>query len=128
MKRRHGINTSVTVRSVQLIPPTGMPTNARQDIVVPTEHNTTGVLIKEDEEKDQISSQNVLVDVNEEKYDVECETTEVLDADEDEVVVSQNLQQILNNQTNQGLYMTVGSPMLGYYNIQGDVDLITNQR
>lgn len=128
MKRRHGINTSVTVRSFQAIPPTGMPTNARQDIVVPTEHNTTGVLVKDDEEKCETSSQNVLVEVNdEEKYDVECETAEILE--DDEVVVSQNIQQILNTQTNQAVFMTVGSPMLGYYNIQGvEVDLIQNQR
>lgn len=128
MKRRHGINTSVTVRSFQAIPPTGMPTNARQDIVVPTEHNTTGVLLKDDEEKCETSSQNVLVEVNEEKYDVECETAEILEGG-NEVVVSQNLQQILNTQANQALFMTVGSPMLGYYNIQGvDVDLIQSQR
>lgn len=122
MKRRHGINTSVTVRSFQAIPPTGMPTNARQDIVVPTEHNTTGVLVKDDEEKCETSSQNVLVEVNdEEKYDVECETAEILEDDE--------VQQILNTQTNQAVFMTVGSPMLGYYNIQGvEVDLIQNQR
>lgn len=36
MIRRHGINTSKTVRKPQSIPPSGMPANAKLNYVVPT--------------------------------------------------------------------------------------------
>ncbi|XP_026466927.1 zinc finger protein 675-like [Ctenocephalides felis] len=39
MKRRHGINTSVTVRKPQTIPPTGMPDRSNMMHIVPTIHN-----------------------------------------------------------------------------------------
>ncbi|KAJ6636674.1 Zinc finger protein [Pseudolycoriella hygida] len=42
MKRRHGINTSVTVRKPQLIPPSGIPPT-KLNHVVPTVHNTAYV-------------------------------------------------------------------------------------
>lgn len=45
MKRRHGINTSVTTRKPQTIPPTGMPNrNPPGTIVAPS----TGILVIQD--------------------------------------------------------------------------------
>lgn len=39
MKRRHGINTSVSVRKPQTIPPSGMPPQAKLNHIVPTADN-----------------------------------------------------------------------------------------
>lgn len=60
MKRRHGINTSVSVRKPQAIPPSGMPPQAKLNYVVPTIHNridtkdvTRGEIIVDDEEEEE---------------------------------------------------------------------------
>lgn len=39
MKRKHGINTSVSVRKPQTIPPSGMPPQAKLNHIVPTPDN-----------------------------------------------------------------------------------------
>lgn len=43
MKRRHGINTSVSVRKPQTIPPSGMPPQAKLNHIVPTADNNISI-------------------------------------------------------------------------------------
>lgn len=60
MKRRHGINTSVTVRKPQAIPPTGMPAKAKLNHVVPTFESKGGTCSNDEQANLQNNVTNFL--------------------------------------------------------------------
>lgn len=51
IKLHIGINTSVTVRKPQTIPPSGMPAEAKLNHVVPTTHNLASVQQQQQQQK-----------------------------------------------------------------------------
>lgn len=56
IKLHIGINTSVTVRKPQTIPPSGMPAEAKLNHVVPTTHNLASVQQQQQQKLQNISS------------------------------------------------------------------------
>lgn len=61
MKRRHGINTSVTTRKPQAIPPSGMPAKAKQNYVLPIGSESCEKISKSDDggsDSNEIKNEN----------------------------------------------------------------------
>lgn len=115
MKRRHGINTSVTTRKPQTIPPTGMPNrNPPGTVIAPT----TGILVIQD--TNSIQSANSYVEQDQSTFVAQ---TTIINQQRDRtqpVTMATNnfTSQLVNMQPahlTQGYYMP---SMLGLYNIQ----------
>lgn len=67
MKRKHGINTSVSVRKPQTIPPSGMPPQAKLNHIVPTPDNkiqTEMFITTESQTDDSKDTENATTNVN----------------------------------------------------------------
>ncbi|KAG4066817.1 hypothetical protein HA402_012884 [Bradysia odoriphaga] len=154
MKRRHGINTSVTVRKPQLIPPSGIPPT-KLNHVVPTVHNTAYVqatsIPTTDSRNGHIANTDMMeticekdiICVNQNGFatataseNVAAATVQgvnvIVNRSERKATSNQSAPQITiltqparDNINQQYSYLPNGSTMLGFYNIHG-VDLMQN--
>lgn len=117
MKRRHGINTSVTTRKPQAIPPTGMPNrNPPGTVIAPS----TGILVIQD--TNSIQSANSYVEQHTDPTTFVTQTTIINQQRDRTQHVSMTANNIAGQLVNmqpahltQSYYMP---SMLGLYNIQ----------
>lgn len=126
MKRRHGINTSVTTRKPQTIPPTGMPNrNPPGTVIAPS----AGVLVIQD--TNSIQSSTSYIEQDQQTFISQGTITNQRDRIQPVSMTTSNITgQIVNMQPahiTQGYYM---SGMLSLYNIQGmdPTEIMTTQQ